>query len=51
MCEFVVSKLLYRNYPIMLSNRVTHVELVKLDMVDFDVILGMDFLHNCFASI
>ena len=35
----------------MLSNRVTHVELVELDMVDFDVILGMDSFHACFSSI
>ena len=27
------------------------VDLVKLDMLDFDVILGMDWLHACFASI
>lgn len=25
--------------------------LVELDMVDFDVILGMDCLHACYASI
>ena len=32
-------------------NRVTYVELVKLDMLDFDVILGMDWLHAFFACI
>ena len=35
----------------MLHNKVTHVELVEHDMVDFNVILGMDWLHDCFASI
>ena len=35
----------------MLPNRVSYVELVKLDMINFDVILGMDWLHSCFASI
>ena len=35
----------------MLPNRVSHVELVKPYMADFDVILGMDWLHDCFASI
>ena len=35
----------------MLPNRVTYVELVELDMFDFDVILCMDRLHACFASI
>ena len=35
----------------MFSNRFTHVELVELNMFNFDVILGMDWLHDCFASI
>ena len=35
----------------MLPNRVTYVELVEFDMFDFDVILGTDLLHDCFASI
>ena len=35
----------------MFPNRVTHVEQVKLDMFDFDVILCMDWLHTCFAFI
>ena len=35
----------------MLPNRVSYVELVKIDMLDFDVILGMDWLHDFFASI
>ena len=32
----------------MLSNRVSNVE---LEILDFDVILGMDWFHACFASI
>ena len=27
------------------------VDLIELDMVDFDVILGMDWIHTCYASI
>ena len=49
--DLVVAKSVYINCPIMLPNRVTHVELVELDMVDFDMILGIDWLHACFASI
>ena len=49
--ESVVAKRLYRYCPIIFTNRVTHVELVELDMVDFDVILGMDLLHDFFATI
>ena len=35
----------------MFPNTVIYVELVELDMFYFDVILGMDWLHVCFASI
>ena len=41
----VVPERVYRYCTIMLHNRVTHVELVELYMFDFDVILGMDWLH------
>ena len=34
----------------MFPNKVIHVELVELDFVDFDVILSMDWLHDCFAN-
>ena len=39
--ELVVAERVYRNFPIVFPNKVTHVELVELDMVDFDDILGM----------
>ena len=35
----------------MLPNIVSCVDLIELDMLDFDVTLGMDWLHACFASI
>ena len=34
----------------MLPSRVTHVELLELYVVNFDVILRMVWLHDCFAS-
>ena len=49
--ESVIAKIVYRNCPIMFSNRVTYVELVEFDMVDYDVILGMNWLLAFFASI
>mgnify|MGYP003624051582 CR=1 FL=1 len=49
--DSVVAKRVYRKCPISLSHRVTLVDLVELDMLDFDVILGMDWLHSCYASI
>ena len=47
----VVAKRVFRNCPIMLPNRVSYVELVELNMLDFDIILGMYWLHAFFASI
>ncbi|XP_049356909.1 uncharacterized protein LOC125821531 [Solanum verrucosum] len=50
-CDSVVAKRVYKRCPISLSHRVTFVDLVELDMLDFDVILGMDWLHDFYASI
>ena len=49
--ESVVAKRVYRNWKIMFPNRVSYVNIVQLDMLDFDIILGMDLLHAYFASI
>ena len=35
----------------MFPNKVTRFELVELVLVDLDVILGVDWLHDCFAFI
>ena len=35
----------------MLHNRVSYVELLELYMIDFDIIVVMNWLHACFASI
>ena len=42
---------MYRNCPIIFPNRFSFVDLVELDMLDFDIILGMDWLHACFTCI
>jgi len=49
--DSVVAKRVYWSCPISLSHKVTLIDLVELDMLDFDVILGMDWLHACYASI
>ena len=38
MGESVVTKRVHRNFPIMLPNRVTHVEVVEIYTFNFDVI-------------
>ena len=35
----------------MVSQKVTSADLVELDMIDFDVILGMDLLHSFYTTI
>ncbi|WMV50598.1 hypothetical protein MTR67_043983 [Solanum verrucosum] len=47
----IVVKRVCRSYPIYVYDGVTHVDVVKLDMLDFDVILEMYWLHACYASI
>ena len=47
----VVARGVFRNFPISLPDSVTRVDLVELDMVNFDVILGMDWSHAFFSSI
>ena len=49
--ESVIAKWVYRNCPIMLPQNVSYVNTVELDMLDFDIIFCMDWLHACFASI
>uniref|UniRef100_M1DSR9 Gag-pol polyprotein n=1 Tax=Solanum tuberosum TaxID=4113 RepID=M1DSR9_SOLTU len=49
--ESIVAKRVCRNCLVLVSQRVTHVDLVEVDMLDFDVILEIDCLHFCYASI
>ena len=49
--EPVVAKQVYKKFPINVLHRVMFADLIELDMVDFDIILGMDWLHSCYASI
>ena len=35
----------YKNCPIKVLDMVTHADLVELAMLDFDIILGMDWLQ------
>ena len=41
----------YKDCPIVLSGKTLCADLVKLPMHDFDVILGMDWLHSCYACL
>lgn len=47
----IIARKVYRNYPICILHILLPCDLVKLDMIDFDVILGMDWLHAYYVSI
>ena len=47
----VIARRVYKNCPVIVSQKVTSADLVELDMVDFVVILCMDWLHSCYASV
>ena len=49
--ESVFAMRVDRYFPTTLTNIVTYIEFVERDMVDFDVILEMDWLCDCFTSI
>ena len=49
--ESILAKRFYRDCHVTINHNNTMVDLVELDMLDFDVILGMDLLHACYASI
>jgi len=40
--ESILAERVYRDCPVSINNKNTMADLVELDMVDFDVILGMD---------
>ncbi|KAF3651429.1 hypothetical protein FXO37_18005 [Capsicum annuum] len=47
----IIARWVYRNFPIMIFQKSTSADLVELEMTDFDVILGMDWLHSCYATV
>ena len=49
--ESTLVKRVYCDCPIFVSHKSTMADLIELGMVDFDVILGMDWLHAFYASI
>ena len=42
---------MYKSYEILLEGKSLMVDLIDLDMVDFDVILGMDLLASCHSTL
>jgi len=49
--ESIIARRVYRNYIVTVCDRDTLADLVELEMVDFDVIMGMDWLASCYATV
>ncbi|XP_070004641.1 uncharacterized protein [Nicotiana sylvestris] len=48
--ESITAAQLYKGCVVTLRGRNTTPDLIELGMVDFDVIMGMDWLYSCFAK-
>ncbi|XP_070046221.1 uncharacterized protein [Nicotiana tomentosiformis] len=49
--ESILAARVYRDSVVMLCGRDTVADLIELRMVDFDVIMGMDWLYSCFSKL
>ncbi|XP_019251201.1 PREDICTED: uncharacterized protein LOC109230128 [Nicotiana attenuata] len=47
--DSLIASLIYRGCVIIIQDRETTADLIELEMVDFDVIMGMDWLYKCYA--
>ena len=51
MGDSIVAQKVYKKCPVIVVHRVLLADLIELDMVDFDVILGMDWLYSSYSFI
>ncbi|XP_070047138.1 uncharacterized protein [Nicotiana tomentosiformis] len=49
--ESVVVRRVYRGCDVMIHNRHTLADLNRLEMIEFDVIMGIDWLASCYATV
>jgi len=49
--DSVIARRVYRGCTVMICSRQTSANLFELEMVDFDVIMGMDWLASCYANV
>ena len=49
--ESVIASRVYRNCVIVICDLHTMIDLHELEMVDFDVIMGIDWLASCYANV
>ena len=49
--DFIVARQIYRDCSVTIYDRSTKADLIELDMLEFDVIMGMDWLSSCYANV
>ncbi|XP_060190366.1 uncharacterized protein LOC132619489 [Lycium barbarum] len=49
--DSVIARQVYRDCSVIISDRCTKTDLMELDMLEFDVIMGMDCLASCYANV
>jgi len=49
--ESILAARVFRGGVVTVSGRDTLADIIELGMVDFDVIMGMDWLYSCFAKL
>ncbi|XP_070049771.1 uncharacterized protein LOC142173698 [Nicotiana tabacum] len=49
--DSVIASCVYKGYRIVVQDRETMTDLIKLEMIEFDAIMGMDWLSKCYASL
>ncbi|XP_075074479.1 uncharacterized protein LOC142162073 [Nicotiana tabacum] len=45
----IIASHIYRGCVIIIKDQETIIDLIELEMIDFDVIMGMDWLYKCYA--
>lgn len=49
--ESMIADVGYKSYPVLVADKVLHTDLIVLPLLDFDLILGMDWLFMHHTSI
>ncbi|XP_070031696.1 uncharacterized protein [Nicotiana tomentosiformis] len=49
--ELIIARRVYRDCTVIVCSRQTSADLVELEMMDFDAIMGMDWLSACYATV
>ena len=49
--DSVIATRVYKNCSVVIYSRRTVADLIELNMIEFDIILGMDWLAACYANV